>query len=146
MPQEDFQLGGAIVRVSERERAGGGDHEEPRLKSATRFGVFRARWKWALACHLRDSSMRELADHNPMKTTMTSIAEAVADRTRALPGRGFLPVNPDAPLLNLKEALWLVVVALVTFYVCARLLGFHPIRWETGHPLSFWIDGLSDTA
>ena len=116
---------------------GGG--QEAVLRSASRFGAWRARMQLVAAMALGRRAMRSLHDANPMKVLVRSIIDRFDDATKDLPKRGVMPISSDAPLVSLCEAMWLIVLALVGVYVALRLTGHHPIRAETGEPLSFWL-------
>ena len=117
----------------------GGDAEQTLIRSTSWFGAWRARMILLAALALGRRSMRGLSDSNPVKVLVQSTIDRFDERTRDLPKRGVMPINPDAPLVSLCEALWLIVLALVGLYVTLRLTGHHPIRTETGEPLSFWL-------
>lgn len=121
------------------ERVFGGDGRELALREVSRFGVWRARVKLVAAVALGRAAVRPLHHANPMKVFALSTLDLFDEATAGLPGRGVLPINDDAPLMRLAEALWLIALTLVAVYVGLRLVGHHPLRSATGHSLSFWL-------
>lgn len=114
------------LKIDDRARTGG-SQETPTIRSASRFGVWRARAMLRLAVRLGRFAMTPLAPANPARVTVLSVLAAFDERTRDLPGNGFLTLDENAPALYVREATWLLVMVTLVVYAVLLCVGIHPI-------------------
>lgn len=72
-------------------------------------------------------AVKPLSDENPAKIVVRSVLSEFGSKTKSLPGKGVLPLNPKARLISLRETAWLVVSLSAAMYLMALADGEHPL-------------------